>query len=230
LVCLMAARGKPETPRLRHRVGQGLVPVVAALLVAASPGPQAADARRPPRLLPVPIISQATPWTCGAASLMAALIYFGAFDDTESRLDTDLGATPEQGVAPLRIAAEARALGLAADVQTGLTLADLAADLDGGALVIVALQAWPPHPTPDPALGWENGHYVVIVGLDESRVYAMDPSVRTGYAYLPRDELIRRWHDYDVREGRREAYQRLGIVLRGRPALRSYPAEPTRIE
>jgi predicted double-glycine peptidase len=183
-----------------------------------------------PHLLPVPLISQATPWTCGAASLMAALVYFGVFDEPESRLDAELGATPEDGVAPERIAAEARRFGLAADVKTDLTLADLADELWRGSLVIVALQAWPSEPGADAERGWENGHYVVVVGLDAARVYAMDPSVRTGYAYLSRDAFMRRWHDYDVVDGRRHDYERLGIVLRGPRAMPRYPAEPTPIE
>lgn len=161
---------------------------------------------------------------------MAALVYFGVFDDSESRLDAELAATPEQGVAPQRIAVKARTFGLTAEVRTGLTLDDLADEVGRGSIVIAAIQAWPSRPTDDPAKGWENGHYVVIVGLDSLRVYAMDPSVRTGYAYLPRDEFLRRWHDYEVRDGRREAYSHLGIVLRGPRALQSYPAAPTRIE
>jgi predicted double-glycine peptidase len=206
----------------------GAVAAVSALLIAAAAG---GDVAREPRLLPVPLVSQATPWTCGAAALMAALLYFGVFDEPESRLDTELGATPEQGVPPQRIAQEARAFGLTADVRAGMTLDELAAEVGRGSLVIVAIQAWPARPTTDPAAGWEDGHYVVVVGVDESRVYFMDPSVRTGYAYLSRAELVRRWHDYDMVEGRRQAYQRLGIVLRGRqPALRRYPAEPTPIE
>jgi predicted double-glycine peptidase len=205
--------------------------VAAVTALAALPGPRPVVAGHgAPSLLPVPIISQATPWTCGAASLMAALIYFGVFDEPESRLDVDLRATPEQGVTPRRIALEARAFGVQAYVRTGMTLDELAEELDRGSLVIVALQAWPSRPAADPATGWEDGHYIVVVGLDDERIYAMDPSVRTGYAYLTRDELLRRWHDYDVRDGRCEAYERLGIVLHGRRALRSYPAQPTPIE
>ena len=204
---------------------------VALAALAALPPPRSGVAGRgAPRLLPVPIISQATPWTCGAASLMAALIYFGVFDEPESRLDAELGATREQGVHPQRIAAEARAFGLAAEVRTGLTLNDLAYELARGSLVILDLQAWPAQRTARSEVGWEDGHYVVLVGLDDQRIYAMDPSVRTGYGYLARDALLRRWHDYDVRDGRPERNERLGIVLRGRRALRSYPAEPTPIE
>jgi predicted double-glycine peptidase len=191
---------------------------------------RASGTDRAPHLLPVPLISQATPWTCGAASLMSALIYFGVFDDTESRLDTELGATPEDGVPPERIAVEARRFGLDAVVKTEMSLSDLADELARGSLVIVALQAWPSDPNANPETGWEDGHYVVVVGLDAKRVYAMDPSVRTGYAYLTRDSFVRRWHDYDVVDGRRQAYERLGIVLRGERPLPRYPAEPTQIE
>lgn len=207
---------------------------VATALAVAFAGTLAMTSRasgtaRAPQLLPVPLISQATPWTCGAASLMAALVYFGLFDEPESRLDSELGATPEDGVAPERIAAEARLYGLDAAVRTDLSLNDLADELARGSLVIVALQAWA-EANANPETDWEDGHYVVVVGLDAQRVYAMDPSVRTGYAYLSRDEFLRRWHDYDVVEGRRQAYQRLGIVLRGRRPLPRYPAEPAKIE
>jgi predicted double-glycine peptidase len=212
----------------RAGLGLGLGFGAAIALGVATLGLGAADAG-PPHLLPVPIISQATPWTCGPASLMAALVYFGLYDDTESRLATELGATPEQGIDPGSIAALARRLGLHAEVRTGLTLDDLAAELARGSVVILAVQAWAARPV-DPATDWEDGHYVVLVGIDEARVYAMDPSVRTGYAFLERDALLARWHDYDVRGGRREAYQHLGVVLRGRAALRSYPGAPTRIE
>ncbi|HVU52021.1 MAG TPA: C39 family peptidase [Polyangia bacterium] len=200
---------------------------VAATLALAS---RAAGTDSGPRLLPVPLISQATPWTCGPASLMAALVYFGVFDEPESRLDDELGATPEDGVAPARIAAEARLYGLDAEVKTEMSLADLAEALGRGAVVIAALQAWPAEPGADLERGWENGHYVVVVGLDARRVYAMDPSVRTGYAYLTRDAFVRRWHDYDVVGGRRLSWQRLGIVLTGPRPLPRYPAEPTPIE
>lgn len=214
--------------RVRAGLGLGLGFAAAMALGAASLGVGAAG-HAPLQLLPVPIISQATSWTCGPASLMAALVYFGVYDDTESRLTAELGATPEQGVDPASLAAVARKFGLEAEVRTGLTLDDLATELARGSVVILAVQAWAARPV-DPTTDWEDGHYVVLVGLDDARVYAMDPSVRTGYGYLERDALLRRWHDYDVRAGRREAYQHLGVVLRGHAALHAYPAQPTRIE
>jgi predicted double-glycine peptidase len=180
-----------------------------------------------PRLLPVPLISQARPWSCGAAALMGALLYFGVFDDAESRLDTELGSTAEAGTRVTRIVAEARRFGLEVDARTGLTLDDLANEAARGAVVIVALQAWPTHKISDWGASWEDGHYVDIVGLDAERVYVMDPSVRTGYAYLPRGEFLARWHDYDLENGERAVYDRLGIAIRGRARLSHYPDEPT---
>ena len=219
--------------RPRRRFSSAIIAV--ALALAFSPvGPYVAafgtKAVVRPRLLPVPLISQARPWTCGAAALMGALVYFGVFDDAESRLDTELGSTPEAGTRVTRIVAEARRYGLEADARTGLTLDDLASEVARGAVVTVALQAWPAHPVSDWRSSWENGHYVDIVGLDAERVYVMDPSVRTGYAYIPRAQFLARWHDYDLEDGQTVVYDRLGIAIRGHARLSQYPEEPTLVQ
>jgi predicted double-glycine peptidase len=184
----------------------------------------------PPPLLPVPLVSQARPWSCGAAALMAALLYFGVYDDPESTLDAALGVTPEEGTRVDSIVAEARRYGLNADARVGLTWGDLERGLSDGDVVIVALQAWASRAVTDWRTDWEDGHYVVVVGLSRERVYLMDPSVRTGYAYLTRDQFLQRWHDYDLDGGKRTIFERLGIVLRGGSRLARYPAEPTPIE
>jgi len=205
-----------------------------ALLLLLGPGSavavRALGASRSPRLVPVPLISQSYPWTCGGAALMAALVYFGLFDETESRLDAELGATPEAGTSVRQIVAAARRFGLHADARTDLTLDDVNRELAAGAVVIAAIQAWPAAPVTDWRANWEDGHYVVVVGISEDRVYVMDPSVRTGYAYLTRAQFLDRWHDYDVEGGRRVVWNRLGIVLRGNPRLPRYPAEPTAVQ
>jgi len=161
---------------------------------------------------------------------MAALLYFGVYDDAESVLDAKLGATPEEGTRVDSIVAEARKYGLQADARVGLTFEDLERALSHGDAVIVAVQAWATKTVTDWRTDWEDGHYVVVVGLSRDRVYVMDPSVRTGYAYLTRDELLARWHDYDLDHGQRKTFERLGMVLRGAPRLVRYPVEPTRVE
>jgi predicted double-glycine peptidase len=223
-----------------RRIDRALLVAAAALLVAgtavagravkSSDSTRAADAADPPRLAPVPLISQAHPWSCGAAALMAVLVYYGVFDEPESRLDAELGATPEDGTAVTRIVDEARRFGLEAEARPGLAIEDLRRELARGALIIAAVQAWPTETVTDWRARWEDGHYVVVVGLSDDRVYVMDPSVRTGYAYLDRDEWLARWHDYDRDGQRRVVWDRLGIVIRGAKPLQRYPGEPTPIQ
>jgi predicted double-glycine peptidase len=204
----------------------------AAVVLIAGPflAARALKSSPPPRLLPVPLISQARPWTCGAAALMATLLYFGVFDDAESRLDADLAVTPEEGTHVGSIVDEARRFGLEAEARTGLTVDDLASEAARGTVVIVALQAWPTHSVADWRTNWEDGHYVVVVGVADDRVYVMDPSVRTGYGYLTRDEFLARWHDYDLEDGHRVVYERLGIAIRGQARLSRYPDAPTPVQ
>jgi ABC-type bacteriocin/lantibiotic exporter with double-glycine peptidase domain len=203
--------------------------VLLVLAGAGSPAQRDAGGSLPPGLVPVPLVSQARPWTCGAAALMAALIYFGAFDEPESRLDTELGATPEEGTHVGSIVAEARHFGLQADWRTNLSFDELDHELVRGSVVIVALQAWASGRVANWWTNWEDGHYVVIVGLTGDRVYAMDPSVRTGYAYLTRAEFQQRWHDYEMEDGHRRIYDHLGIVIRGQRRLDRYPSDPVPI-
>jgi predicted double-glycine peptidase len=186
--------------------------------------------RGAPSLLPVPMVSQAWPWSCGGAALMATLLYFGVFDGSESQLDDEMGATSDNGTRVIDIVAEARRFGLSADARTGLALADLDRELSRGGVVIVALQAWATSAVANWRTHWEDGHYVVLVGLDTDRVYVMDPSIRTGYGYLSRDQFTERWHDYDRQDGRRVVYDRLGIVIRGEKRLARYPADPAPVE
>ncbi len=184
----------------------------------------------PPALLPVPLVSQARPWSCGAAALMSALLYFGVYDDPESTLDAALGVTPEAGTRVDSIVAVTRRYGLQVDARVGLTLEDLESSVSRGDVVIVALQAWASRTVTDWRTNWEDGHYVVVVGLSRDRVYLMDPSVRTGYGYLTRDQFLQRWHDYDLDRGKKITFERLGIVIRGKTPLARYPAEPTPVE
>jgi predicted double-glycine peptidase len=203
---------------------------VLLLLLGTAVGARALRASGPPRLLPVPLISQARPWSCGAAALMAALVYFGVFDEAESVLDVDLRVNPEDGTPVASIVSAARRFGLQAAARTELTLDDLGRAISQGAVVIAAIQAWPTDRIADWRTDWEDGHYVVVVGLSNDRVYVMDPSVRTGYAYLDRNEFMHRWHDYDRDGDRRVVWNRLGIVIEGGTPLRRYPADPRPVE
>ena len=227
----------PETTEESGRRGGGpvdgaFIAVLSCVLLFLCMGVavRPTQASRPPPLVPVPLISQGRPWSCGAASLMSVLVYYGVFDDAESQLDAELRPDPERGTAVTSIVAAARRFGLDAEARTGLNIDDLAHELTSGAVVIAAIQAWPAAPVRDWRTAWEDGHYVVVVGVSRERVYVMDPSVRTGYGYLPRDEFVARWHDYDVEGQRQVVWERMGIVIRGGHPLERYPAEPVPVE
>ena len=219
--------GEPNVSQRRRLRRAVLLGVAAVALVSGGAAWRAAVA---PQLVPVPLISQSSPWTCGPAALMAVLVYFGVFDETESVLERELGATPEEGTAVTSLVAVARRYGLDADARTDLTLEDSDRALARGTVVIVALQAWADAPVTDWRSRWEDGHYVVVVGVTAERVYVMDPSVRTGYAYLPRAQFLDRWHDYDRQDPQTAVWNRLGIVITGGGGLSRYPAEPTAVE
>jgi predicted double-glycine peptidase len=167
-------------------------------------------------LLPVPLVRQAVPHTCGAAALMSILFYYQRYDGGESALATRLGSTPEDGTHPASIVSVASAYGLRATLRQGVTVADLRAALERREPVIVDLQAW----TDDPSHvrwrdAWEDGHYVVAIGLDADRLYVMDPSTAGRYAFVPLSELLDRWHDYETVAGRRVEYRRMAIFFTG---------------
>jgi hypothetical protein len=114
-----------------------------------------------------------------------------------------------------------------------MSLDDLRAALARGDTVILDLQAW--H---DPLREviekgwkeiWDDGHYVVLIAMDERFAYFMDPSTETGYVYVPLDELMDRWHDYEDRHGFVQRYYRLGLTIRGKKGRPAYPGRLVRM-
>jgi predicted double-glycine peptidase len=155
----------------------------------------------PSDYLKVPLIYQATDYSCGAAALMSVLYYWGAFDGKETDLYKDLDTTTE-GTHPQKMAQLARAIGLQARVRLYTTLHELEVALANGETVILDIQAWPDTDGPEAGLPWplvwESGHYVVLVGMDDHYAYFMDPSLMNAHGYIPLMELIERWHDYET--------------------------------
>lgn len=151
------------------------------------------------------------------------------YDGSESDLHGPLGTGPD-GTAPESIAEEARAFGLEAELREGQNIDSLRQAFLDGATVILDLQAWRSDTTIPWAENWDDGHYVVLVGIDDKQLYVMDPLVATGYAYLPVEELMERWHDVEERDGVVRRYYQAGIFIKGREKLVSFPEAPIRLE
>lgn len=78
------------------------------------------------------------------------------------------------------------------------TVGDIEYAISQGWPVLLSLQAYQDKPGPFED-DWDDGHYVVAIGIDGDRIIFEDPSSykRT---WLTREELERRWHD--VNKGR----------------------------
>jgi predicted double-glycine peptidase len=205
---------------------------IASILVLASPA-FAAKPRLPKDALPLPIVSQAHDYSCGAAALLSVLYYWKAYNGTETSLYPMLDTTQKDGTEPDKIAEVARELGLDSTLQEGMTLNDLRAALKRRDTVILDIQAWREKSgqAHKPWLEeWEAGHYVVLAGMDRKFFYVMDSAAIAGYTYLPIPELFERWHDYESRNGTHRRYFNTGIVIHGKTALPSIPAPLIRME
>jgi predicted double-glycine peptidase len=175
--------------------------------------------RLPPRLLPglVPDVRQSTGYTCGAAALQAVLAYWGR-PEREDRLAVRLHSTPEAGTHPLDIVRVAREFGLTAELREGLDLPDLEAALVSGTPVIVDLQAWRERDDLPWTETWDDGHYMVLIGMDAEKLYFEDPSLLGRRGFIPRAEFVDRWHDYEgdpPLDPSDRKYVRMAIFIRG---------------
>jgi predicted double-glycine peptidase len=222
-----------------------MAPVVAliALLTAAS---TAQAQHLPDHYLNVPIMRQATAYSCGPAALLSVLYYWRVDQDSsEDDLYAVTGATPADGTEPEGLVRGARSHGLQAEYYRDgeYNLGRLQRALRRGDTVIVGYQAWimdrghgrvpPPEPAaPEPHWPgrWDDGHYSVVVGLDASNIYLMDPSAGVGYGYMPVGEFLTRWHDVERDgQGRWIHHQRMAIEIHGDHPLPGFPGPLVRV-
>lgn len=184
----------------------------------------------PTDALAVPIVRQETGYSCGAAAMVSVLNYWQVFEGNESDLYKELNTTPENGTHPLKMTEAAKNRGLIAEMRTHLQIIDLKKHLSQGDTVILDIQAWPnPKEANIPwSERWEDGHYVILTGVDASYFYFADPSTSDAYTYMPIDELLPRWHDYEEEldaNGQIKIVRNyhLGIIIKGTSPKKSLP-------
>lgn len=185
--------------------------VLSAVALIATAG---GCAHLPPGALGVPVVEQATDYSCGPATLTAVLRYWQRPVACEQDLYRPLHTTPKDGTEPFMLEQVARERGLRAEYRVGATVDELRAALAAGTTVILDLQAWRDTRRPW-ADDWDDGHYVVLVAIDGDRVYAMDPSADHGFSWLTLGELAERWHDFEMRDGQRRNLQHMAVFISG---------------
>jgi predicted double-glycine peptidase len=211
--------------RIWHKISLPLaVSFILGLCAGVLLRPQIIESRSsaaasPPLLNGVPDVRQSTNYSCGAAALQALLSYWG-IDKREQDLMQSLGTTPAEGTSPEAIVRVASEIGCQASLKENLDLKDIGDSLRRHIPVICAIQAW----TDNRPAGfswdkdWEDGHYVIVIGLDSRSVYVEDPSLLGTRGIIPRAEFVARWHDYrgvPPYDPLDRAYVRLGVFVAG---------------
>ena len=147
-------------------------------------------------IIDLPTGRQAFDFDCGAKSLQIVMAYFG-LDVSEGELLEELKCSSE-GCSIKNMIRFARMKGFRVIARCGVTLNRVKYYLDKRIPVIVLLQAWAEIPMT--LEQWENdfddGHYVIVVGYNDSIVVFEDPaSFRK--TWLTEEEFLIRWHDAD---------------------------------
>lgn len=185
----------------------------------AKPRPPASPApSKSTKILKAPLIYQSTPFSCGAAALLSVFAYYG-LDFKEQELMTELGTCQKSGTDTEKIVSVAIKNNIKSYAKDNVTVDELRDSIDKGNPVIVEIQAWqdsadqtqPLRPYKDE---WESGHDVVVIGVDKTKIYFMDPSLLGTRGFLPLDEFMIRWHDLG---SKRDKKYQTAIFFEGTP-------------
>lgn len=150
-------------------------------------------------ILNVPDVRQPTNSSSGATALQAVLAYYGT--DTSLGILMNMTNTTENGTLPENIAQAARDSGLTAEVKENMTLKEIHDNLNQGIPTIVLCQAWVDNSTGNWTDHTGDGHYLVVIGMDEENIYVEDPAILGSKGYIPLQEFLDRWHDQFVVNG-----------------------------
>ncbi len=188
----------------------------------------------PKKFLQPPEDRQANGYTCGPNSAKAALDYWGLGGDQNLEdIAKAMGTNAKEGTEPEAIAAYVRNHGVNAEVESGLTIDDLRKYTSQGKLVQVTYQAYadrkrisndavidgqrkafPLHDAKGNWLwknDWTDGHYSLVIGVDDKYVWLQDPSNNFGRSIVPIEEFMDRWHD--TNKNNEPVFNQTGIVM-----------------
>jgi predicted double-glycine peptidase len=177
------------------------LPLVCLLILTSSLGENSTEAvyanyTLNTTLSNMPDTRQSTEYSCGAASLQAVLGYWGK-DIGEEDLMELLNTDSNSGTYPDDIIRVAHQMGLEAEYGENFTLADIEDLVLEGKPVMVDCQAWRSVSEYNESWAdeWDNGHWMVIIGLDKENVYFEDPYILGSRGFMSRQEFLERWHN-----------------------------------
>ena len=129
---------------------------------------------------------------CGPASLKMVFDYYG-YDKSEKDIAEMCGTTDELGTTAEGIQSAAQSIGLKAMIYDNSSLEDVQKWLDKKVPVIVNWFTrgridYPEEDVPD-------GHYSVVVGLDDEFIYLQDPEIGK-LRKIEREDFMKVWFDF----------------------------------
>ena len=168
-------------------------------------------------LFSMPDTRQSTEYSCGAAAMQAVLGYWGR-DIGEEDVREMLNTNEVSGTYPDDIIRVAKALGLQAEYKENMSMADLENYVAEGIPVIVDCQAWRSVSQYNESWAntWNNGHWLVVIGIDENNVTMEDPYILGDRGFMSREEFLARWHNVrglDETDTGKQIH--MGIAIRG---------------
>ena len=168
-------------------------------------------------LFSMPDTRQSTEYSCGAAAMQAVLGYRGR-DIGEEDVREMLNTNEVSGTYPDDIIRVAKALGLQAEYKENMSMADLENYVAEGIPVIVDCQAWRSVSQYNESWAntWNNGHWLVVIGIDENNVTMEDPYILGDRGFMSREEFLARWHNVrglDETDTGKQIH--MGIAIRG---------------
>ena len=168
-------------------------------------------------LFSMPDTRQSTEYSCGAAAMQAVLGYWGR-DIGEEDVREMLNTNEVSGTYPDDIIRVATALGLKAEYKENMSMADLENYVAEGIPVVVDCQAWRSVSQYNESWAdtWYNGHWLVVIGIDENNVTLEDPYILGDRGIMSREEFLARWHNVrglDETDTGKQIH--MGIAIRG---------------
>lgn len=157
----------------------------------------------------IPLIRQKNDYYCGPACLLSVISYFQSTDPlpTQDEIADAAGTSEITGTHPTGIVRAANDYWIEANVQQNLTIDQVKEFVDAVNPVIVNIQAWSDQNSYDEM---NDGHYIVVVGYDDTKLFFMDPSIDNELGWLSNEEFLDRWYD---KTASGEVTHKLGIVL-----------------
>jgi len=129
---------------------------------------------------------------CGPASLKIVLDYYGV-NKTEKELAQLTGWVSGLGIDDVGIVKVAKSLGLKVEIKNESSFADIERWLNKGVPVIVDWFTRGRRGYDDSVMA--DGHYSVVVGLDDEYIYLQDPEIG-GERKIKKEDFMRVWFDF----------------------------------